>query len=152
MQIAECVAPLRKKLLLCWKTCWPLFGPRRIITGLAGACWRVFLPSVHMSTNAASQARRDSWTTSALGLLQLIRCVRAPLQRTLLFAEYSPSRSSLCPAMPRRMRLLFSRREASLVLVPGCSAVPSRDPPDGDRWRAASCGKRGKGSCSSATS
>lgn len=39
--------------------------------------------------------------------------VRAPLKCTLLFAEYLPSRSSLCPALPPLMRLLFSRREAS---------------------------------------
>lgn len=38
------------------------------------------------------------------------------------------------------------------MFVPGCSAVPSRDPPDSARWQAASTGKRGKGSCSSAPS
>jgi len=38
------------------------------------------------------------------------------------------------------------------VFAPGCSVVPSRDPPDSARWRAASAGKSGKGSCSSAPS
>lgn len=50
VQIAKRVASLHKKLILCLKAHWLLPGPQGV-TGIAGTCWWIFVPSLQQRKN-----------------------------------------------------------------------------------------------------